>query len=224
MLKKWFLPLIPSVLWRYSHQVTCHNQDNPKEKHLWTQESSVVLFEVIWEWFLKQMSSYTFRCLCQVKLPQQVALTEFNSQVNARVRVMPMTSKISKQHSWKSSKDVELPFGKIPWAEPGKTEVRKTTPTSSTYCIQKSSQCLCSGSLADKFVWIPTHVKMVQNDWRRIRPMICLTKTSQPRQPQREALMKTRISSVSVWSDLNVTLMARLHKAVVFVMYNRPKK
>ena len=26
-----------------------HNQDNPKEKHLWTQESPVALFEVIRE-------------------------------------------------------------------------------------------------------------------------------------------------------------------------------
>ena len=72
---------------------TCHDRDNPKEKHLWTWESPVALFEVIWGGFSKQMVSNTFSCFCQLKLPQHVALTQFNSQVNAQVRVILLTYK-----------------------------------------------------------------------------------------------------------------------------------
>lgn len=87
----------------------------------------------------------------------------------------------------------------VSWREPGKSELRTITPTSSTYCIQNSSQCLCLGNVNDKFT-----------DSFYICPMICLSKNSQPSQPQREALMKTRIISGSIWGDLNVTPIAAL--------------
>lgn len=65
-----------------------HNRDNPKEKHLWTQESSVSPFEVI----LMCYMSWIISCsICHVQPPQQVALTEFNSQVNAPVGPILLT-------------------------------------------------------------------------------------------------------------------------------------
>ena len=73
------------------HGGACHNQDNPKEKHLWEYEPGVSLFEVIRVGFPKNMASLVLCCYCQIKLPQQVALTELTNHVNAQVRVILMT-------------------------------------------------------------------------------------------------------------------------------------
>ena len=40
---------------------------------------------------IRTLSPVAFSWFCQLQLPQQVALTEFNSQVNARVRVIVVT-------------------------------------------------------------------------------------------------------------------------------------
>ena len=68
----------------------------------------------------------------------------------------------------------------------------KMTPTSSTYCILKSSQCLCLGDFHAKLMPFARHVKRMLIDNDLIFHIICLQKMPQPRQPQREALMGTK--------------------------------
>ena len=68
----------------------------------------------------------------------------------------------------------------------------KITPTSSTYCILNSSQCLCLGNFCAKLMSFARPVKMTFSDKALIFHTICQQKRSQPRQPQREALMGTK--------------------------------
>ena len=97
---------------------------------------------------IKKRSTNAFSCFCQLKLPQQVALTEFKFQVNAHVRGILM--RYNKCILNPVRADLELLSWWIMWREPGTSEVSKTSPTSSTYCIHNSSQCSCFDSVGDK--------------------------------------------------------------------------
>ena len=77
-------------------------------------------------------------------------------------------------------------------------EVSNTTPTRSTYCIQKSRRCLCLGNVGADFTHLTGPVKKTEYYFFPQLGEKFLLKHSQLRQPQSEALMKTRIISVSI--------------------------
>ena len=92
-------------------------------------------------------------------------------------------------------------------------EVSNTTPTRSTYCLQNSSQCLCLGTVGANMM--PALNKSCENDGKFLFSTgTFLLKYSQLRQPQSEALMNTRIISVSIWGDLRVEIWLLIHSGV----------
>ena len=109
------------------------NQDN-KEKHLWRRESSVA--HLRWS----ELDSRGESCCCHLKLPQQVALTAFNKQVNAQVRVIGRTNSQTRNSS--AINDITCLSPWTVWRKK-KSKISNTTPTNSTYCFQKASLCLC---------------------------------------------------------------------------------
>lgn len=93
----WFHWKVLSPISSMDDRGLCHNQDNPKEKHLWIQKSWVAPLR----WSESDSHSSTSKihiqtclgqsCLGQFKLPQQVALTQFNRQASAQVRGIQLT-------------------------------------------------------------------------------------------------------------------------------------
>lgn len=98
-----------------------------------------------------EMALDSFSCCCHLKLPQQVALTAFNKQVNAQVGVIGRTEFFSNS-SWTM------------WWK-NNCKISNTTPADSTCCFQKSCLCLCKGKAEDKLIAFANNTKYTVWRW-----------------------------------------------------------
>ena len=133
-----------------------------------------------------------------IKLPQQEALTAWTTKVSVYVRVMIMTVYTE---MIKDCKNIN--------------PTRNTPQLYSTFWMLRSESCLMWVYLSPKLF---SEFKVITYTPISYVVIFPSGNSSKPRQPQREALMNTRIISGTIWGDLRVVPVPNVFSYIQLLM------